>query len=256
MKIAVVQSDVVAGDVRATLAAVECWLKQCADVGLVVLPEMFATGFAVGDSRIAEMPDGPILQWMQQTAKRLGAAVAGSVAVDVGDGCRNRHYFVFPDGAYRYYDKRHLFGFGGETQLYQGGNERMVVDYRGVRILLQTCYDLRFPVFSRNRGDYDVVLYVASWPKSRIAAWDALLPARAIENLCYVVACNRVGVAGRVEYDGHSCVIDYIGRTLLGTVSGEAGVAVAEIDLEKLSAFRSKFPALDDADSFEITADR
>lgn len=176
----------------------------------------------------------------------------GSVAVD-DNGLRNRHYFVYPDGTYRYYDKRHLFSFGGENRLYRQGVSPCVVEYKGVRLLLQTCYDLRFPVFSRNCGGcYDVAVYVASWPKSRISAWDTLLQARAIENLAYVVAVNRVGTVGKLEYDGHSRVVDYLGRTVTGVADSEEGVAVAEIDLSRLRAFRRKFPALDDADRFTV----
>ena len=257
MKIAIVQHDIVAESVERTLSGIESLLAGVEAVDLVVLPEMFATGFDVDDASVAEPASGgAVLRWMQSLAAARRSAVEGSVAVDdngLRNGLRNRHYFVYPDGTYRCYDKRHLFSFGGENRLYRQGGSPCVVEYKGVRLLLQTCYDLRFPVFSRNRGGcYDVTVYVASWPKSRISAWDTLLPARAIENLAYVVAVNRVGAVGKLEYDGHSRVIDYLGRTVTGVADGEEGVAVAEIDLSRLRAFRSKFPALDDADRFTV----
>ncbi len=253
MKIAVVQHDIVPGSVAETLDRVGALAGKCAGANLLVLPEMFATGFDVADASIAEPPEGRIFQWMKQLAVRLRLAVAGSVAVADGGSCRNRHYFVLPDGSYRYYDKHHLFSFGGEDNLYSPGDGRVVVDYKCVRFLLQTCYDLRFPVFSRNRGDYDVAIYVASWPSSRISAWDALLPARAIENVCYVVASNRIGAVDRLAYNGHSRIIDYLGRDMATLGSGEEGILMAEIDLDKLQAFRKKFPVLVDADAFTLS---
>ena len=253
MEIAIVQHDIVAESVERTLSGIESLLAGVEAVDLVVLPEMFATGFDVDDASVAEPASGgAVLRWMQSLAAARRSAVEGSVAVD-DNGLRNRHYFVYPDGTYRYYDKRHLFSFGGENRLYRQGVSSCVVEYKGVRLLLQTCYDLRFPVFSRNCGGcYDVAVYVASWPKSRISAWDTLLQARAIENLAYVVAVNRVGTVGKLEYDGHSRVVDYLGRTVTGVADSEEGVAVAEIDLSRLRAFRSKFPALDDADRFTV----
>ena len=253
IKIAVAQTDVAEGSVERTLAGIEAVLAAVGDVDVVVLPEMFATGFDVGDASIGEPAEGPVLQWMMRMAARLDAAVEGSVAVAGGDGrLVNRHYFVRPDQSFDFYDKRHLFGFGGETRSYKAGSERVVVDWRGARLLLQTCYDLRFPVFARNRGDYDVAVYVASWPQSRISAWDALLPARAIENAAYVVGVNRVGEASGVAYDGHSRIVDHLGRTVADVADGRSGVAVAEVDLKRLRSFRLKFPVLGDADAFEI----
>ncbi len=253
IKFAVVQHDIVPGSVRETLHRVEKLAEGCRGADVVVLPEMFATGFDVANASVAEQPEGRVFQWMAAMAKRWQAAVAGSVAVVDGGGCRNRFYFVLPDGTYRYYDKRHLFTFGGEDRLYRPGDSRVVVEYKGARILLQTCYDLRFPVFSRNRGDYDVAIYVASWPSSRISAWDALLPARAIENVCCIVAANRIGSVGRLEYNGHSRIIDHLGRDMAALASGEEGILTAEISLSRLRTFRAKFPVLSDTDDFTIS---
>jgi predicted amidohydrolase len=188
---------------------------------------------------------------MQQQAHRLDAAVAGSVAtVDEEGGLRNRLYFVRPDGSYDYYDKHHLFGYAGETDAYVAGERRVVTEWRGVRFLLQVCYDLRFPVFSRNRGDYDAILYVANWPMGRRDVWLTLLKARALENQCFVVGVNVVGADKACEYVGDSMVIDAYGHTLASCTSGEPGTAMATLDMSRLQHFRQKFPVLADADAF------
>ena len=177
---------------------------------------------------------------------------AGSVTVEAEGRYYNRFYFVRPDGTYEYYDKHHLFTYGGEHLEFAGGERRVVVEFRGWRILLQVCYDLRFPVWARNRGDYDMILYVASWPSSRVGAWSALLRARAIENLSYVVGVNRVGDDPSCHYNGASALIDYLGTTLAELPADKAGVLRGEATKEALEAFCAKFPALRDADSFEL----
>ena len=164
----------------------------------------------------------------------------------------NRLYFVRPDGSVEHYDKRHLFTYGGEDKHFTRGNRRVVVAWRGVRLLLEVCYDLRFPVWSRNRGDYDAALYVASWPKSRVEAWSTLLRARAIENQCYVVGVNRIGEDPNCEYCGCSAIIDPYGRTLAECERDKECLAEAELDMEALRAFRAKFPVLRDADRLRI----
>lgn len=252
LRIAIVQHAVEAGCVDRNLARVESLLDGSERVDLMVLSEMFATGFDVADAALAEPSGGRIFQWMCRLARERHTAVAGSVAVAAADGLRNRHYLIYPDGGCRCYDKRHLFGFGGETRLYRPGGERVVAEVGGARVLLQTCYDLRFPVFSRNCGDYDVAVYVASWPQSRISAWDVLLPARAVENAAYVVGVNRVGDAPGLHYNGHSRVFDYLGREIARVADNVEGVAVAELDIDRLRSFRHKFPVLSDADSFHL----
>ena len=215
---------------------------------LYVLPEMFSTGFCTCPEGIAESADSATLQWMKQTAARTNAAIAGSVAVKDGDKYYNRFYFVTPDGEVTYYDKKHLFTYGGEHLRFTAGEERKVVEFRGVRFLLEVCYDLRFPIWSRNRGDYDMILYVASWPTPRVEAWSALLVSRAIENQCYVAGVNRVGVDPSCEYCGGSVIIDPYGKSIASCARGEECEATAEIDMEALEAFRQKFPVLSDAD--------
>lgn len=219
-----------------------------------VLPEMFSTGFDMEPDVAAEPVGGPTVQWMVRKAAGMNAAICGSVATAVElFTYTNRMYFVEPDGTTTVYDKRHLFSYSGENLLYTAGTERVVKEFRGVRYLLEVCYDLRFPVWSRCRDDYDVILYVANWPVKRRAAWDALLVARAIENQCYVVGANRVGTdrLGCV-YDGGSVVVHPYGNIVARAGVGEETVFMADIDMAGLSEYRAKFPSLGDSDDFEI----
>mgnify|MGYP001044843544 FL=1 len=220
-----------------------------ASTDLIVLPEMFSTGFITEPKGIAEPADGETLQWMKATARKKDAALVGSLSVKAGDKYVNRCFFVQPHGEITTYDKHHLFSYGGENRHYTPGKDRVIVTYRGVRILLQICYDLRFPVFSRNHSDYDVAVYVANWPTSRISAWNTLLKARAIENQCYVVGCNRIGKDEHCTYNGNTQIINPYGETIAHCADHTAGVATAEIDMNALLAFRQKFPVLQDADS-------
>lgn len=253
MKVSLLQTDIVRGDVAANLARADRMIGE-ADGDVVVLPEMFATGYMADDASLAEPMDGRIVGWMRATASGTGRAVAGSVAVRNEGLPRpvNRFCFADPDGGVETYDKRHLFSFGGEDGTYMPGRERKVLSYRGVRFLPQICYDLRFPVWSRNRNDYDAIIYVASWPSSRIEAWDALLRARAIENQCYVFGVNRVGDDPAGHYDGHTAAFDFMGRRIASVPPDGEGCATAGIDLEALAAFRAKFAAWRDADDFSV----
>ena len=215
---------------------------------LYVLPEMFSTGFCTEPEGIAESTESDTLQWMKDKAASTHAAIAGSVAVTKDGKYYNRFYFVKPDGNVAQYDKKHLFTYGGEHLRFTAGEERVVVEWRGVRILLEVCYDLRFPIWARNRGDYDMILYVASWPTPRVAAWSALLVARAIENQCYVAGVNRVGNDPACEYCGGSVIIDPYGVKIAECEISQESEATAEIDMAALEAFRKKFPVLLDAD--------
>lgn len=215
---------------------------------LYVLPEMFSTGFITYPEGIAEEEGNDTLSWMKRKAEEKDAAIAGSVAISSGGKYYNRLYFVKPDGSVAFYDKRHLFSYAGENEHYTCGDERVVVEWRGVRIMLQVCYDLRFPVFSRNHGDYDMVVYVAAWPTSRIHVWDTLLKARAMENQCYVAGVNRIGSDPNCDYCGHSVIISPYGKEIATCEELTECSAQADIDMERLEAFRKKFPVLDDAD--------
>ncbi|EED36021.1 hydrolase YafV [Luminiphilus syltensis NOR5-1B] len=218
---------------------------------LVVLPEMFTTGFSMNALANAELPGGETEQWMQSLATKLNCAITGSIAVKDGEVVFNRMLFATPDRI-THYDKRHLFRMAGEHQRYAAGDRRVIVDWRGWRLKLEVCYDLRFPVFSRNRGDYDALINVANWPSKRAHHWRALLPARAIENSAYVIGVNRIGEdANGLSYVGDSEVIDFTGERLL--VCGDAeGCHTTTLDAEKLIDYRSAFPVHRDADDFII----
>lgn len=230
----------------------EAMIASAPGCDLYVLPEMFSTGFCTSPEGVAEHEPCDSLKWMKDSAEMFSAAIAGSVAVEENGRFFNRFYFVTPDGNAVYYDKRHLFTYGGEHLKFTAGKERKIVEYKGVRILLQVCYDLRFPVWSRNRGDYDMALYVASWPETRADAWRQLLKARAIENQCFVAGVNRIGTDPSNSYCGGTMLIDPYGKVIAECADGMESVAVAEISMEELAAFRQKFPVLDDADDFEL----
>jgi predicted amidohydrolase len=256
MRVTLLQTDITWASPDANRENVNGLLASNEGSDLYVLPEMWTTGFATVPEGIAES-EGKSLEWMKAKAQEMGAALSGSVAtaVTTGDGKTsyfNRHYFVRPDGSYHIYDKRHLFGYGGEDKYYDRGNERVTVDYKGWRWLLLTCYDLRFPVWSRNRMDYDGIIIVANWPTSRRRVWDILLRARAIENQCVVLAANRVGADQRCLYDGGSMVVDARGRVIGSCEDGKQGACTAEISLTDLRQFRQKFDVLRDRDEFDL----
>jgi len=227
---------------------------------LVILPETFTSGFSNDAIDKAEGMDGPTVAWIIEQAVVLNAAVTGSVQLRTEDGVFNRLLWATPDGALAYYDKRHLFRYAGEHKRYASGRERLSVEWKGWRINPQVCYDLRFPVFCRNRFDverpgqldFDLQLFVANWPAPRRYPWQTLLRARAIENLCVVAAVNRVGTDGNgLEYAGDSVVLDALGRPLAEADASE-GVTYAAVSAEALRAHREHFPAMLDADRFEL----
>ena len=252
MKIAIIQTNIDWGNPSANVKKANEIIDRQEPADLFVLPEMFSTGFCTVPKGIAEPVECDTLQWMKQKAAEKKCALAGSIATEENGKFFNRFYFVHPDGQVEWYDKKHLFTYGGEDKHFTAGQDRVVVTHCGIRILLQVCYDLRFPVWTRNQKDYDMILYVASWPTSRVDAWKTLLRARAIENQCYVAGVNRVGDDPNCTYCGGSAVIDPYGRTLAACEDGTECVEQADIDLELLEAFRQKFPVLNDADSFHL----
>ena len=249
MKITLVQTDIAWADPKANAAACEKAITAAPGSDLYVLPEMWSTGFATQPEGIAESDDSDSLRWMKDIAARMDAAVAGSIAVRSSeDGSyRNRFYFVKPDGEVTWYDKHHLFTYGGEHHRYTAGDRRVVVEFRGVRFLLLVCYDLRFPLWARSREDYDAILYVASWPTVRLEAWRTLLKARAIENQCYVAGVNRTGDDPSCSYSGGTALVDPWGRAV-ECPDNEATTLTSEIDMCALEEFRQKFPVLKDRD--------
>ena len=251
MKVTILQTDIVWANQQENIKNATCLLDQNRGADLYVLPEMFSTGFATRPAGIAES-DGFSINWMKAMAQRQGCAIAGSVAIEESGRYYNRFYFVFPDGRVLHYDKRHLFTHGGEHKHFTAGQERVIVEYQGFRILLQVCYDLRFPVFSRNRKDYDMVIYVANWPTVRLKAWTALLHARAIENQCYTIGVNRTGDDPSCHYSGGSEIIAPWGETIAACEQNTVGTAMAEFGIESLLDFRQQFPVLEDGDSFSL----
>ena len=255
LRVSLVQTDLVWENPTANCAQLEEKLASLAGkTDVIVLPEMFATGFSMTESG-AEIGRGPALQWMQLQANRLGALVVGSLKVKHGTSFYNRLYAVEPSGSYTTYDKRHLFRMGGEHEFYQAGDQQVIVSYKGWKLALFICYDLRFPVWSRNVDmAYDAAIYVANWPAPRANAWRTLLQARAIENLAYVIGVNRVGAdANDLAYSGDSLLVDFKGGLALD-LKAEDQILTAELSALELADFRAKFPAHLDADSFSLSS--
>lgn len=255
LKVTIVQTDLEWEDGAANrrmLAQKLAPLKGATD--LVVLPEMFPTGFSMNSSKLAERMDGPTVAWMREQAAALDAAIYGSVIMDQSGRYVNRGIFMRPGGSSDTYDKKHLFRMGEENDHYSPGAERVVIEFRGWRILLQICYDLRFPVFSRNRGDHDLILYSACWPSARHYAWQHLLIARAIENQSCVVGVNRVGTDGRnLHYGGGSTVLDALGQPPKDLPTDDAQwVRTYTLDANALLKLRERFPVAMDADPFTL----
>lgn len=254
MVVTLVQMDIKWGDEDANRSMVEALMKNAPKSDIYVLPEMFTTGFVTNPSEVVKDNGGETVVWMKSMSRQLDAAVVGSVAIMQDGLYYNRVFFVKPDGDVVTYDKRHLFTYGGEDKRYTAGADRAIVEWRGVKFLLQVCYDLRFPVFSRNKlagggvAEYDCALYVASWPSSRRRVWDVLLQARAIENQSYVVGVNRVGTDPVCSYNGGTTLVDSYGKVVAVAEDEQQQTVTAALDMESLSRFRKKFPVLADGD--------
>lgn len=253
MRIALAQMDMAWLDESVNLAKVERCAEQASDADLLVLPEMFTTGFCMDAKDSAISMDGTIVSRLRELSKRYDLAIYGSLAIKDDGRFFNRGLFICPDGTVHHYDKRHLFSPGMEADHYCQGKDRVVVSYKGWRFCLQICYDLRFPVFVRNvDNEYDVLLYVANWAESRISAWNRLLPARAIENMAYVCGVNRVGADIYGEQGGCSVLLDPIGNVIVDCGKGEKLLVSPELDMERLKRMRTKFPVYKDADRFSL----
>lgn len=220
---------------------------------LIVLPEMFTTGFSMNPVSVAEPMDGPTVQWLRTMAATYQTAIAGSVIIEDSGNYYNRFLLAHRNGVVDYYDKKHLFTLAGEHEIYTVGTELKTFDLKGWKIRPMVCYDLRFPVWARNTDDYDLLIYVANWPSPRKKAWDTLLQARAIENMCYTIGVNRVGKdANGMDYPGHSAVYDSLGVTCLDFATGFEGMDQVVISKEHLNKTRSKLNFLNDRDTFTI----
>jgi predicted amidohydrolase len=219
----------------------------------VILPEMFSTGFSMNPELLAEPMNGSTFNWMVNTAKKGNFGLCGSYIVNDGKQNFNRWVFVSPEKDYWYYDKRHLFTIGGEKQYFSAGKQRLVFSFRGIRINPYICYDLRFPVWSRNRNDTDLIIFAANWPESRSEVWKTLIKARAIENQCYVAGANRIGTDGNgIKYSGDSLISDARGNVIASAQENEECFISADLAMEELSDFRKKFPVSGDSDDFKI----
>lgn len=221
-------------------------------VDLIILPEMFTSGFTMQPNIVAETMQGETIDWLKQLAKAKNCAITGSLVISENNNFFNRLLFVFPTGEIQFYDKKHLFSLAGEDEVYTAGYKKLIVEYKGWKICPLICYDLRFPVFSRNTEHYDVLIYVANWPKIRINAWDVLLKARAIENMSYTIGVNRIGEdANKFEYNGHSQGINFMGDYILEPVEIK-GVFIIELNKAELLLARDRFNFLSDQDSFSL----
>ena len=253
LRLALVQTDLAWHDAQANRARFAALLEQARGADLVILPEMFTTGFSMESAALAEPEEGATQAWLREQAERLQAVVTGTLIVQAADGSyRNRLLWAQPDGQVRHYDKRHLFRMAGEHEHFAAGTEQALFELKGWRVRPLICYDLRFPVWSRDPQGTDLLLYTANWPAARRTAWNRLLPARAIENLCYVAAVNRVGTDGHgYPYSGDSQVLDFLGDSLLDAGEGD-GVFQVSLNAQKLARFRERFPAWRDADGFVL----
>lgn len=258
LSIALVQTDLAWEDQTANLANLEekIWTIDKV-VDLIILPEMFTTGFSMSAEKLAEPMNLHSTKWMKQMAAQTNAVITGSVIIKENGKFFNRLLWASPEGNIQHYDKRHLFRFSGEDEVFSQGFDSKIFELKGWRIFPQICYDLRFPVFSRNtwkseEAAYDLVFYIASWPAARSSAWDALLPARAIENLSYSIGVNRVGVDGnKIEYCGGSAAFDFKGKTL-AQLGNQEEIQIIKLYRQDLEDYRKKFPAWKDADPFHL----
>ncbi|MCC6818762.1 MAG: amidohydrolase [Bacteroidia bacterium] len=247
----VVQTKLYWEDIDANLAHFSMKLEQVIGTDMIILPEMFSTGFSMNADKLAEESASKSLEWMKEKSKDLNSAIMGSFMNVENGKFYNTLAFVRPDGHVETYHKRHLFSPGEESKYYTKGQERLIIEYKGWKICPMICYDLRFPVFSRNDVNYDVLVYIANWPEKRNYAWQQLLKARAIENQCYVIACNRIGEDGQgVNHIGNSAIINYMGEEI--GFGNEDQSYSFNLSQEPLFAMRKQFPVLEDRDEFKI----
>ena len=253
LELALIQTSLAWHDPAANREHFQTLLEQARGADLVILPEMFTTGFSMESAALAEPEDGPSSTWLREQAQRLDTVICGSLIIQADDGSyRNRLLWARADGSLAHYDKRHLFRMAGEHKHFQAGDEQVVLELKGWRVRPLVCYDLRFPVWSRDAGGTDLLLYTANWPAARRQHWNRLLPARAIENLCYVAAVNRIGEDGKGHgYTGDSQVLDFQGESLLQANAAD-GVFRQRLAAEPLAAYRERFPAHLDADAFTM----
>lgn len=254
LKIAIIQSNLVWENPEGNRVHFTDKIESIKEpVDVILLPEMFTSGFTMHPENVYETMDGPTIKWLQKISQEKQTAIGGSIVINENDNFYNRFVFVKPDGSIETYDKRHTFTLAGEDKVYKAGTKKIVIDYKGWKICPLICYDLRFPVWARNVENYDVVMYVANWPKPRINAWDTLLKARAIENMSYCIGVNRVGNdTNNHEYSGHSAAYDGLGTQLTSLEDDDEGIEIVTLDKKHISTIRNKLKFLDDRDSFTV----
>lgn len=254
LHISLIQSDLFWEDADKNCSHFEeLFAELPVETELVVLPEMFSTGFSMQVEKCAEQMDGLTVEWMRSQAQKQNIAICGSVMIKENAAFYNRFVFAHPDGKLEQYDKRHLFSMGEEHLHFTPGKERKIIQYKSFRILPQVCYDLRFPVFSRNLQDYDLMINVANWPAPRREVWQTLLKARSIENQAFVAGVNRIGTDGiGINYSGDSAIIDPKGKIMAEAIGKKEQLISAKLDKGSLERFRLKFPVLPDGDQFQL----
>ncbi len=253
LRVTTVQSTIIWEDIDANLARFSKQIKHLKNqTDVVILPEMFTTGFSMQPAHLAESMTGKTMKWMVKQAKKINAVVTGSFIAKEDGKYYNRLVWMFPNRTFNIYDKRHLFTLAKENKHYEAGKKKLIVEWKGWKICPLICYDLRFPVWARNVENYDLLIYTANWPVTRSNAWKTLLEARAIENQCYVVGVNRIGKDGSdLHYSGDSSVIDFGGKVLY-RATDSANVTTIEISKKAMKTFRKKLNFLDDKDLFTI----
>ena len=249
-----IQADLFWENPTKNIAAFEEKINRLTEnTDLVVLPEMFTTGFTMNPKNIAEKIDGNTVSWMQKIAIKKQLAITGSIVINKNNKYYNQLIFVHPTGKIETYSKRHSFTLAGENKVYTSGSEKLIVTYKGWKICPLICYDLRFPVWARNTENYDLLVFMANWPVKRIKAWDTLLKARSIENMCYTIGVNRTGLdANQFQYSGNSLIIDYLGEEISNLPKNKVGVISATISKKRQHTLREKLGFLNDMDSFSI----
>ena len=257
LNISIVQADLFWEDKQQNMANIERAMLQIPKgTMIVILPEMFTTGFSMNPKSFAESMDGHTMQWLKNLSEQYRKIICGSIIIEENGKYYNRLIWMMPDGRHYYYDKRHLFAYAGEDEHYEAGSKRLITQVNNWKINLNVCYDLRFPVWSRQHPDpeqrYDLLIYVANWPEKRIYGWKQLLIARAIENQCYVIGCNRVGTDGNgIYHNGNSMLIDPMGAIIWESTDKEAIYNVT-LDLKNVQKIRDRFHFLDDGDQYLV----
>ena len=254
LKVAIIQSNLIWEAPKLNRKNFKEKIKEIdTDVDIIILPEMFTTGFTMNAEKVAEPMDGKTVLWMKKQALKKNAAIVGSIVIKEDNNYFNRLLFVEPTGNIQTYDKRHTFTLAGEDKIYKAGTNRTIIDFNGWKLCPLICYDLRFPVWARNTEDYDVLLYVANWPKPRILAWDTLLKARAIENMCYCIGVNRIGIdEGQNEYSGNTAVYDVLGNEITTIKPNKEQTELVLLEKKHIAFYRNKLKFLNDKDAFNL----